>query len=159
MTNDRARANDLALPVTRRTALASTAAAGAALWAGASASAPEDPILPLYRQWVQARKDWHKYADLPGNEHWNMPESIEAADREDRAFYAMLELTPCSMEGIAALAHVLWDLDGPSVVPEHPEYAEQCERTENKLVRAIWRSASGETGLPPDGRMKRHGIA
>ncbi|WP_187393022.1 hypothetical protein [Maritimibacter fusiformis] len=29
----------------------------------------EDPILPLYRQWVAARDEWHRYVGLPGNEN------------------------------------------------------------------------------------------
>ncbi|ARE38324.1 hypothetical protein RGUI_0183 [Rhodovulum sp. P5] len=150
MPKDRVCATDTALPVTRRAALTGAAALAASLPPASSvmAGASEDPILPLYREWVQARKDWYALADLPGNEDWDSPETIEAQDREDRAFWALCDLTPCSMEGVAALAHVLWVLDGPSVVPTHPEYADQCAWPENRLLAAIWRAGSGQTGLP-----------
>ncbi|MBI6628318.1 hypothetical protein [Pontibaca salina] len=114
-----------------------------------------DPILPLYRQWVDARKEWYLYADLPGNGDWDMPESMAAQAKEDDAFWAMIEMTPTSTEGIAALSHVLWDLEGPSVVPEHKEYAERANEPHRKLMRAIWRAASGQNSLPPDCKMEQ----
>lgn len=119
----------------------------------AAAVAEEDPILPHYRQWVAARKEWYRLTDLPGNGCWDMPESIAAAELESSAFEAMIEMTPISMAGVAAFAHVLWDLVGPTMTPDQEEFLEQADRPEAKLMQAIWRASSGHHGLPPDGRM------
>ncbi len=113
------------------------------------ASAAADPVMPLYRQWDDARKDWHRWADFPGNGNWDMPESKAAESRQAAAFKEMIEMTPTSMAGIAALAHVLWDTDGPSVVPECEGYQAQADTPGCKLMLAIWRAASGEQGPPP----------
>lgn len=114
----------------------------------------EDPILPLYRQWVSARAEWYRYADLPGNGDWDMPESQAAQAQEDAAFWAMIEMTPTSMAGIAALAQVLWDLEGPTVTLGQEGYREQASTPSCKLMSAIWRAASGHKGLPLDSKME-----
>ena len=128
---------------------------------GAAASMPslalaegEDPILLLYRQWVAARKEWYSYADLPGNEDWDMPESLRAAAQEDAAFYAMLEMTPISVAGVAALVHVLWDFIGPVGITGTEEYLKRAEQPDCKMMGAIWRYASGQQSLPPNGKME-----
>ncbi|WP_187393023.1 hypothetical protein [Maritimibacter fusiformis] len=57
----------------------------------------------------------------------------------------MIEMTPTSMEGIAALIHVLWSLEGPKLAPVNVE----ANHPNCKLMGAIWRYASGQNGLPP----------
>ena len=122
----------------------------AALPAAPAFAAPHvDPVLPLYRRWLEARRLCLRLADLPGNGNYDAPESKEAEALESEAFSAMIDLTPNSMAGTAAIAHVLWDLDGPSVSPENPEYDERTNDPNNKQIRAIWRAASGQNGLPP----------
>lgn len=147
--------------LTRRALLADAAAADpfvAPATAGVnkalvSAAEPEDPILPLYREWMAARIEWCRLSDLPGNGNWDSPESIAAEAREDAAFSAMVDMTPTGMAGIAALAVVLWDWSGPCSVPlDEAAFREQCDEPSNKLILAIWRAASGRNGLPPRAR-------
>ena len=141
--------------LTRRKLFMGMPLVAAALTVPALAKAEgEDPILPLYRQWVTARKEWYRYVDLPGNGNWDAPESKAASDQEDAAFWAMINMTPTSMAGIAALIHVLWDLDGPSGPTDSEEYLENADHPNCKLMRAIWRGASGQQGLPPNGKME-----
>lgn len=111
-------------------------------------TAGEDPILPLYRQWVAARNEWHRYVGLPGNENWDAPESKAAEAQENAAFWEMIEMTPTSMEGIAALIHILWSLEGPAVATDHEEFHERADHPNCKLMAAIWRGATGRDGLP-----------
>ena len=154
--------NDTAMPksvssasLTRRKMLMTLPVVGTAFAIPSMAKAEtEDPILPLYRQWVAARKEWCRYADLPESGNWDMPETKAAESKEDAAFWAMIEMTPISMAGIAALIHVLWDLDGPSVVSDHENYSELSDHPNCKLMRAIWRGASGRNGLPPNSKME-----
>lgn len=114
----------------------------------------EDPILPIYRQWVAARKEWYRSIDLPENDKWDMPESKAAEAIENDAFWAMIDMTPTSMAGIAALIHVLWDLDGPGVPADSEDFLGRVDDPPCKLMAAIWRGASGQQGLPPDSRME-----
>lgn len=131
--------------LTRRAALC---AAPVALIPLPALSATDDPILPLYQEWRAARAEWFRHYDLPGNGNWDSPESMAAANRETRAFYAMADMTPVSMEGIALLACVLWDAEGPASLNDDV-YAEECRTPKNRLIASIWRAASGQSGLPP----------
>ncbi|MFE3836937.1 hypothetical protein [Pseudogemmobacter sonorensis] len=124
---------------------------GALVDAGASSAKTKgesDPILPLFREWVAARKEWYRHADPPGNGNWDMPESKAAEARENAAFRAVLEMTPTSMAGIAALATVMWDLN-EAVDGSHCEgLAETVEQQNEKLIAAIYRAASGRNEIP-----------
>ncbi|MEW5421929.1 hypothetical protein [Amorphus sp. 3PC139-8] len=122
---------------------------GRALFALAPTTArARDPIVPLYRQWLSARKTLDYLVDLPGGYDSEAPDAKAAQTREDEAFWAMIELTPTSVEGIAALAHVLWELEGPAVLPDHEDFQEEADSPNCKLMRAIWRAAAGRDGLP-----------
>lgn len=145
MTKERVCANGAA--ISRRNLLAALPASTLALSLPASAK-QEDPILPLYRDWKLARKEWHRLSDMPGNENWDCPESLAADDRESAAFWAIVDMTPVSIEGIAALAHVLWINDGPNSRADDPDYPVECAWPGNKMIRAIWQAASGQDGLP-----------
>lgn len=106
----------------RRHLIASApAAAFAVSLPGAAQADTPDPVIPVYERWLAARADWKRHKDVPGNENWDAPESLEAEARENAAFGEMLDMTPASMAGIAALAHVLWDLDGPVADTDAPE--------------------------------------
>lgn len=140
---------------TRRHVLAAGSLLGLAATPAFAAVEPEDPLLPLHREWWTARQEWLRLARLPGNEDWDLPESLAAEAREDAAYKAMHELTPTSMAGIAALAHVLWTVAGPSAPEDLVDaYVQDCEKDECKLIAAIWRASSGETGTPPFGEVQ-----
>lgn len=115
---------------------------------GETVSAAQDPVVPLYRDWCRARQDWLDVAEAPGNEDWDSPASKEANARWAAAFYDMLHLTPCSLQGIAAFAHVLWEMAGPGSTEDHPAYEDECRAPEALLIAGIWRAAGGE-GLRP----------
>lgn len=129
------------------------AAAVSAPSALALAASPEDPVLPLFREWVAARMEWYRYADLPENGNYELPESRAAEEREFAAFRAICDTTPTTRAGIAAVAVVLWDCEGPDSQPGTDEFADQCERHTSRLIRAVWCAASGDTTLPPGGRV------
>lgn len=129
----------------RRDILAALPAVAFAPRAVSAADVP-DPILPLYRQWQEARAEWHALADLPGNENWDSAATVEADARENAAFWAMLDMTPVTMEGVAALAHVLWTLEGPSPPPGTADYEESLTQPANRIMAALWR-AGGATSL------------
>ncbi len=151
MTKDRICANDTGSPkINRRTLLAAIPASSGALAfpVVGMASQKADPILPLYREWCDARAEWIHYSEMPGNEDWKWPESTDSAAREDAAFFRMIDMTPVSMEGLAALAHVHWDTDGPVHVETRENFTVECNQSGNKLMAAIWRGASGQNGLP-----------
>ncbi|ARO13369.1 hypothetical protein BVG79_00007 [Ketogulonicigenium robustum] len=105
--------------------------------------AEDDPIVPLYREWAKAREEFFALADLPGNEDWDWPESVDADARENAAFWKMIELTPTSLAGIAALTHVLWTLDGPTAIEGSSDRKEEANHPNCKIMRAIWRATSG----------------
>jgi len=110
---------------------------------------PEDPILPLHREWMAARVEWFRCVGVGKSGDTDKPECIAAKEREHEALEQMLEMTPTSMAGIAALAHVLWDRAGPGSTPGTEYFDDECEDEECKLMAAIWRAASGRSGLPP----------
>jgi len=93
--------------MSRRTLLAALPAAAVA--GPAAAVLAEDPILPVFRDWLDARRTWRALAELPGNGDWDDPRSVAASAREDAAEARMLELGARTPEGIAALAALAWD--------------------------------------------------
>lgn len=111
-------------------------------------SADHDPIIPLYQEWYNARQDWMAIAEEPGNGDWDRPDSKAAEARWEAAFDAMLKLTPASLPGIAAFAHVLWSLVGPSSAEDTPYFEEECKLPECILLAGIWRGAGGRTPVP-----------
>jgi len=114
-----------------------------------STASVEDPILPHYREWLDAKNEWWRWYDAPGNGNFDFPESLEAERREDLAFEAMMQTRATTMEGIAALCHVLWTINGPSARADLPEFQDQCEHYEHQPALALWRSATGLEGVPP----------
>lgn len=128
-----------ARPLTRRGALG---AAAAALTTPAFPTAQEDPILPIYREWRAARQAW--FACPEGS-----PEAEAANDREWEAEAIMIAATPTTLEGAAALIHLLWTLEGPCARLDHPSYAQQCDEPPVRIITALWRYTTGLTGSPP----------
>lgn len=134
--------------MSRRALLTALPASTAALAVPSIASAtPEDPIMPLYRQWMEARRDWLALATAPGNENWDDPRSLAARDREHAAEAGMLALTATSLEGIGALAALTWDYISPAST-DPLEFAERAQCLECRAVMAIWRACTGRDGYP-----------
>lgn len=111
----------------------------------------DDPIVPLYRKWLALRSKWRMLSDIPqadGSDPTDSPECKAAYACEWDLFEELAGAEPVSLEGLAALAHVLWIMAGPVSLPGSPDFKEQCAKPENRIIAAIWRAASGETGLP-----------
>jgi len=141
------------VPATRRSVLTKGLAAAAVLSSlPAVAGEAEDPVLPVYREWAAARAAWSSLVGQLGDKRdWDSPECKAVEARETALFFELLDLTPTTMAGIAAMTHVMWDFMGPATRRDLvEEYAEECDQTENRLIRAIWRGASGRDGIPPN---------
>lgn len=106
-------------------------------------------LLHHYRLWAQAKRDWYRLSEVPGNEDWDCPESLDADRRQDAAFDAMMAIPARTMEGIAVLAALIWDCNGPDALVSHPEYAVQAAWHENRPTLALWRCATGRDDHPP----------
>lgn len=110
-----------------------------------------DPVLSLHRKWSDACAAWERLAAIPGNENSDALESKAAAAVEAAAFEAMVKTPPTSLAGVAVLASALWEMEGPTGVPGSEEYQKQADSLSCQLILAIWRAASGQSGLPPTG--------
>lgn len=109
----------------------------------------EDPILPLYREWWDGMTEWYRIIRAPDHDE-ETPEEKEAYRRWDEACSAIRNMTPTSMAGIAALAHVFWEFSGCSAKSIGAElYEAECNNPERKPIALIWRAASGKDGWPP----------
>lgn len=118
----------------------------------APAATSEDPFLPCFRAWLRAKQDWWQASqqEVPGAyEEWESPECLEAQRREDLAFNAMMATPPATMEGIAALAQVIWNELGPGYRRDDDRYTEAAASYEFQPLLALWRAASGRDDHPP----------
>ena len=134
--------------MSRRTLLTALPATGVALALPAAAASREvDPLVPLYAEWLDARREWRELADLPGNEDWDDPRSLAAVARENSAEEQMLTIKPTSPEGIGALAALAWAYVNPGYTdPE--EFAERAKSYDCRAVMAIWKACTGLNGYP-----------
>ena len=99
---------------------------------------------------------------MPGNADWEHPDSVAAERRAHAALLTMLETRPTSMVGFAALADVLWSLQGPVTGPgssgrAEASFAESIRLPENRLVQLLWEAGSGRTGPPPSAALNSVG--
>ena len=130
--------------MSRRTILSAVPAAGAVFSVPVIAQGTEpDPVVPLYHEWVSARREWRELSYLPGNEDWDDPRSEAAMDRQLAIEKRMVALTPTSLEGIGALAALAW-IDGVS--PTECVW-EDLDR-DRQAILAIWRACTGQDGVP-----------
>ena len=106
-------------------------------------------LLHHYHLWAQAKRDWYRLSDLPGNENWDTPEMVEATRREDEAFAAMMATPARTMEGMAVLVALMWDVNRPDVAVSHPDYDAQADHYQNRPIMALWRSVTGRSDYPP----------
>jgi hypothetical protein len=130
----------------RRTMLAALPTSTFALGAAAS-STPTDPILTHYREWLDARAECMRLIYAAGNGSLDLPEIKAAEAREDVALDAMVELTPKTKEGMAALLHVVWYFEVQEAERQLPEYADQVEDPMHKAILGLWRATTG-TPMP-----------
>jgi hypothetical protein len=110
-----------------------------------------DPIIPLYQEWLALRAEWRRHSNIPradGSDPTDSPECKAIYAREWDLFEKLAGAEPVSLEGMAALAHVLWIMAGPESFPDTPAFKEQCAIPENRIIAAIWRAASGAAGFP-----------
>lgn len=132
--------------INRRTMLAALPASTLALAAVAS-STPTDPILTHYREWLESRADQKRLVLASGDQSYHLPEYKAAEEREDAAWAAMVELTPTTTEGMAALLHIIWYFEVQELERQLPEYAEQVEDPMHKAILGLWRATTG-TAMP-----------
>ncbi|MEQ5870029.1 hypothetical protein J4E08_08955 [Sagittula sp. NFXS13] len=146
MTKERVCANGPTM--SRRALLTALPASGVALALPAVTMADRpDPLVPLYREWRDARRTWLELADLPGNGDWDDPRSLAAEARENAAEEAMLTLKPTSLEGIGALAALAWLYVSPATTNPH-EFAERAKSYDCRAVMALWKACTGKDGYP-----------
>ncbi|PJN95107.1 hypothetical protein CNY89_10450 [Amaricoccus sp. HAR-UPW-R2A-40] len=73
---------------------------------------------------------------------------VALSDARDEAREQIEDMEPTTMAGIAAVAHVAWATDAMPWAVGSEDYLREAERPFCKMLAAIWRCASGETGLP-----------
>lgn len=129
MTNDRVCANDTTMP--RRSVLAALPATGMAFAATASAE-ENDPVLDLYQEWLKALLGWQRLSRMNGHAE-DTQEMIDLVDRRFDLLDQIVDSTPRSLEGVAALAHVTWEEAGPCIL-------EGAEGSEEELSLPIHRA-------------------
>ena len=130
----------------RRTMLAALPASTFALGAAASSN-PTDPILEHYREWLESRADQKRLEQASGDQSYHLPEYKAAEAREDAASNAMVELTPTTKEGMAALLQIVWYFEVQEAERQLPEYAEQAKDPMHKAILGLWRATTG-TAMP-----------
>lgn len=139
MKKDRVRANDTAYPVTRRAVLASLPVVGLASTAWADNADAE--LLSHYREYLDA---YQEYEFLTGVIDDLTPETERVYSRKEAALDKLTTLTPSTMGGIFALAHVLWLEEGPSFLPGTEGHAREMTSPRIRLMSAILRGAGAK---------------
>jgi|JI10StandDraft_1071094.scaffolds.fasta_scaffold1191913_1 hypothetical protein len=105
-----------------------------------------DPILIHYREWVSALEEMYRLVHLEVNDE--DPRMVEC-DRRAAVALSLIETTPPqSVEGIAALVHVVWDVCGPAHAAWSQDYADACEYPEHRWILTLWRAVTGKTTPP-----------
>ncbi len=146
MTKERVCANGPTM--SRRTLMLALPTSGVTLALPAAAMADQpDPLVPLYREWLDARQIWSNLANLPGNGNSLDPESFAAEARVFAAEEAMLTIKPTSLEGLAALAALAWSYVGPCAT-DTDEFERQAQMYECRAIMAIWGACTGKNSWP-----------
>ncbi|MEC7259851.1 MAG: hypothetical protein VXW58_18735 [Pseudomonadota bacterium] len=141
---------------TRRNLLIGLPALGAmaALPAPAAAVA-DDPIMPLYREWKVARIAWLKEAKLCESGNYDSPQCEAENERWEKAHAALIASKPISLEGAAALLHVLWDVsDAPS---DRTDLEAKLNEPAYALMASLWQFLTGTDSYPPAEDMQPFG--
>lgn len=158
MTNLTRRALCAGLPaIAGTTAIAAAVAlpvAHGSAWAGTSDAT--DPILDLYRRWLEARRDWHELAKINRDETKQMDAIM---DEWLRLTDEIGVVGPSSREGMAAMLHVQWVEFGPTMARWSDIYEEECGHPENAFIAHAWRAVTGKDGWPRAEGWEPHGGA
>lgn len=145
MTKDRVCANTSAM--SRRAFSTALPASVVTLTLPAVASQEPDPVVMLYREWLEIRREWRELTDLPGNGNFDDPRSLAAEAREDAAAEQMMRLKPTSLEGVAAMAALAWAYIEPGHL-DPKEYQKGIQTNDCRAVLAIWKACTGKDGYP-----------
>lgn len=149
MTKERVCANSRTM--SRRALVTALPFSGAALAAPQIAQAHEpDPVVIAYQEWLAARSEGRTLAKLPGNENLDDPRQIAAEERELAATFRMLDSTPTTLEGIAALVALIWD-DLASGSTDPDAFHRGAELIEFRAAKLIWQACTGKSGCPDVG--------
>lgn len=123
-------------------------AVASAMTTCADASPSDDSeYLALYRELVDANEAWRTYADGPST-GWNDATFDRLSDRFSALLDRFDQMSPVTMEGLAAMIHVQWIDDGPTSKRGSEAWHEEVESPELMRVVRLWRAASGQDGLP-----------
>lgn len=114
--------------------------------AGGLPTAADDPILSHYREWVSALEEMYRLVHLQVSD--DDPRMVECDRRAAFALSEMEATPPQSVEGIAALVHVVWDVCGPAPAAWAHDYAEACEYPEHRWILTLWRAVTGKSTPP-----------
>ena len=111
------------------------------------AATTPDPILEPYNRWWKAFEEFGRLAVLPDAD-WESPEMVALCDARNIGFDDVDDGQPVNMAGIAAVAHVIW-ANSITYRPGSPDFDIEVNEPNTRMIAAIWRCASGKTGLPP----------
>lgn len=114
--------------------------------AGGLPATADEPILIHYREWVSALEEMYRLVHLQVSDE--DPRMVECDRRAAEALKLMEATTPQSIEGIAALVHVVWDTSGPAYAAWSPDFAEACDEPEHRWILALWRAVTGKSTPP-----------
>lgn len=106
----------------------------------------DEPILIHYREWVSALEEMYRLVHLQVSDE--DPRMIECDQRADVALRLIETTPPQSVEGIAALVHVVWDVCGPAYAAWSQDYADACEYPEHRWILTLWRAVTGKSTPP-----------
>lgn len=105
-----------------------------------------DPIVPLCREWLQIVKAVNQQAHV-SSLNTLAPEYNDALELTDQLELKIQQMTPQSVEGIALLASVIWQTDGPSARAGTEGWSEQLKERENAMLSRLRHGAYDLAGL------------
>lgn len=114
-----------------------------------------DPVLDLYRQWLEARRDWHLRSEVEHDD--DDPVMAELMGEWCRLTDEIGRVGPSSAEGMAAMLHVQWVEFGPTGATWAERYEDECNRPENAFIAHAWRAVTGKDGWPRKEGWEPHG--
>ncbi len=106
-----------------------------------------DPVIPVYHEWLAARREWRALAEIPGNENMDTPQMVACEQRIRQAAMRMLQVQPTTLPGIGAIVALLWAGE-KSMYLSIEEGASDDTVIEQLAVQSIWRACTGRGGYP-----------
>lgn len=109
-----------------------------------------DPIIPLARRWkVLRRTERAMEEDIIGGME-EPPEMAEIEELTDKLEERILAMTPTTPEGVAALADLQWELQGPGYIIGSEDWQQEIQQPQYVLMRRLRHSARLVAGIEPD---------